>query len=1081
MKSNAQGKRLIYLFVLLAFFSFALSGCSKQRAKLALNKAEKLIREAKDNNAEQNTKELYQQATEAISGAHNSLNGGDAKTALSQAKSAVDLSKRTLNEAKQKNAIELESKAKEDIQIADKNFGQKENPEIYKKIRETYTQGEEKRKKEKYDQAVKLYRQVISDVDTLLSRLQNEAKRRQDEARLKLSEMQKVGVRDYTPNYYVELTELLDEIEKLIKEQRDYVSAINRSEMAVRKAEEGIEKTKQKQSQEKIRFIETNLATAMTKGAPLYAPDLLEKCNENFDLMLKDYQDRKYDKILQVSDSITSQVTELVFQSKKGSANDKIVTVQKKISDLVEGGAKEYLPGRVEKMEEMLIKAQGKFAENVEPAFEEVEQICLMAVDEDEKILADFDALASVAINAAGESLEVTKSVFDKMSYIFMEKTPGSFMESVDTQFENGKEAFKEELKAYLDNANLSIERALNKRQEQDYKTSIEIANNEVKKVAEEVLSQTYHVVAHNAMMELSSSISRYEQDGAREYVPVELDRTKTLLEATKSLVREAQYKAAVSKASEARAQLDLTVQELVKKAVSDIEKAKKTLADSKNYEVDKYKPEDIKKSETLLEEARTYLANRQIKKAVESADESSKSTGVAVSAASEMWAEESIKTSEIKIKRAEEAGAIQYSGSVLEDSKSQIVKAKELFKQGYTNPESFVKAKDAAILAGEKADKALYYKVETAESSINTAKNVGGWKYNPAELSNAIQKAKDSRDAIERKEYLISAQYADTAKLIADRVIIYSKDASFKERVALIKNTLDTGYKSGIKYFQPKETKEITDKVAELEKKYRIEDFEYISNELSKIEGKLAALIQDTPEVYYSLVSKEKSRLEMLNTEFNAKTFAPKAVENARTYIRYSEVDFKNKKFTEAYKNLGEAISNIDSIELRYNEEIYANKVESTFKLMQTSIDDLYPLLNLNPNILYKIAKTYDGSESVKSVAVSGRITPQEYTEKIEELYNQTAEITPPPTKEIFHKDVLVAINNARLAGVYFEKLIILDEFKKDSAKQLIDKAFKFIDDAKKQQDRLQKELTAQAEKSRSLKVEDLPGWASK
>lgn len=1080
MKSNAYGKRFIYLTIFIAACALLFSGCSKQRAKLSLNKAEKLVREAKDNNAEQNTKELFQQATETISQAYSALNSGDNKGALDRAKSAVDLAKRTLNEAKQKNAIDLESRSKEAIQIADKNYGQKENPDIYKKIRETYTAGEEKRKKEKYDASIKLYQQVISDVDTLLSRIQTEAKRRQDEAKLKLSEMQKVGVKDYAPNYYVELSELLDEIDNLIKNQRDYVTAINRSETAVRKAEEGIERTKQKQSQEKIRFIETNLATAMTKGAPLYAPNLLEKCNENFDLMLKDYQDRKYDKILQVADSITSQVKELVFQSKKGSANDKIVTVEQKISILAEGGAKEYLPGRLEKMEDMLNKAKGKFSENKEESFEEVEQICLLALTENDKIHADFDALASEAINAASESLEVTRSVFDKMSYIFMEKVSGP-MEAVDTEFENGKIAFKEELSAYLANANLAIERALNKRQEQAYKNAIEIANIEVKKVAEEVLAQTYHVVAHNAMMELSSAISRYERDGAREYVPEELDRTKSLLDATKNLIREGQYKQAVSKASETRAQLELTVQELTKKAVSDIEKAKKSLSDSKNFQVDKYRPEDLKRAENLLQESRAFLEKNQIKKAVEVADESKKTTTNAISAASEMWSEEAIKTAEIKIKRAEDAGAIHYSGSVLDDAKKQLVKAKELFKQGYQNPESFVKAKDAAELAAQLGDKALYYKIENAESSINTAKNVGGWKYNPESLSDAIQIAKDARNAIDRNQYAISISLADQAKAIADRVIVYSKEANFKERVSLIRNTLNTGYKSGINFFQSKDTKEINNQVSELEKKYRIEDFEYISNELNKIEAKLASMIEKTPEIFGSMISTERTRLEMLNTEYNAKTFAPQSVENARNFLKYAEIDFKNKKFSQAYKNLNEAISTINSIELRYKEEIYANQVAKVFKELQKSINGLYPLLNLNPEIVYSLSKTTDGSGDVRSVAVSGMLTPQKYREQVEELYNQVSEITPPQTKEMFHKDVLVTVNNARLAGIYFEKFIILDEFKKDTVKDLINKAFKFIEDAKTEQDRLQKILTAQAEKSRFIKVENLPDWSVK
>lgn len=1080
MRFFTESKRVCCLLILIICCAFFLTGCNKQRAKLSLGKAEKLLREAKDNNAEQNSKDSYTQATELVSGGYNDLNSGNAKEALNKAKSAVDLAKRTLSEAKQKNAIELESKAKDAIQIADKNFGQKENPEIYKKVREAYAAGEEKRKKEKYDASIKLYSQVITDVGTLLSKLENEAKKRQDDAKVKLGEMQKIGVRDYAPNYYVELVELLDEIEKLIKEQRDYVTAISRSESAIRKAEEGIERTKQKQSQEKIRIIETNLANAMTKGAPLYVPDLLEKCNENFDVMLKDYQDRKYDKILQIADSVTSQVTELLFLTKKASANDKIITVQKMISQAIEGGTKEYLPGRVEKVEDFLKQAEQKFAENKEASFEEVEQICLLAIDEDEKIRADFDALAAEAINSASESLEVSRSVFEKMAIIFMEKVSGSD-ETLDREFELGKQTLQEELRGYLDNATLAIQRALNKRKEQAFKDAIETSNNEVKKVAEEVLAQTYHVVAHNAMMELAAEVTHYEQEGAREYVPEELDRTKAYLDATKNLIRDAQYKQAVSKASETRAQLELTIQELIKKAVGDIEEAKKTIADSKNYQVEKYKPEDLKRSEKLLEDAKGFLSNRQIKMAVEVAGQSKKTTSSAISAASQMWAVEAVKTAETKIALAEEAGAQGYAGPTLDDAKKQFSTAQNLFKEGATNPASYVKSKEAADLAANLGEKALYFKIDNAETSINTAKNAGGWKYNPTALSRAIEIVKNSRNDIERKQYENSRKLADESKAIADNVIIESKAASFKERVGLIRKTLKTGYDLGINYFQTGKTKEITEKVNGLEKKYRIEDYEYINNELNKIEAELASIIEKTPEVFNNMLLAERARLEKLNTEFNAKTFAPQAVEDAQNFLKFSEIDFKKKKYSDSYENIKNAITSIDTIEVRYNEEIYAKKVSAAFSEMQGYMNGLAPILKLNPEVVYQLSKDPGSKAQIRSVSISGAITPQKFREQLDALYSQTAEITPPSTKTQFHKDVLVAINNARLAGIYFEKLIILDEFKSESVKEIVDKAYKFIEDAKGQQDRLQRILAAQAEASRVIRVENLPGWNTK
>jgi len=564
-KSEHSSKRqsvwtLCALFAAILLFG---AGCSKQLANLSLNKAKKLIMEAERREAGRLEKENLDAAKREVEEAERLIAENRAKQARARASSAVANAKKTLENTLSKLAAQRINEAKTALDVANLNHGASENQERYNNIKTLFDKAQEKQRKNKWADAIDLSEKEMSEVDTLLARLLNEAKQKQMAAQSKFDELKHVGAEQYANEYVLSVQDMLRNIENKITVERDYLGARNQADDAIRKSEDGIIATKGKMAYEQLSILEDGLAEAQGKGALIHAKDLLKSCEDSFDTILKQYSEKKYDMVIESAKILGPKVQKLIYTTRLKSAEAKINIVVAEIDKLKEGGATQYLPGRVETMEESLNDARAKFQEE---KFEECEEVCVTALREGEKIHAAFNDLALDAMRNAAESLEIARNVFDKMGDIFIIRSDMK-LSGLNLQFENKKQAIQMELDTILKNARLTLGIAKLRQEEQKYRKAIEISG-EVKQSGEYVLNETYHVVAHNAIMELSEQVTRRETDGARQYVPAELDRTQVILEQAKKLLAGGEYKEAVRRAGEARAQLEITTQELAQKAV---------------------------------------------------------------------------------------------------------------------------------------------------------------------------------------------------------------------------------------------------------------------------------------------------------------------------------------------------------------------------------------------------------------------------------------------------------------------------------------------------------------------------------
>jgi hypothetical protein len=1035
---NALQKSLRYSYLIILCLPLILgSGCAKERAKLHLNKARKLLSQAEQREAERLEKENFDSTKTQIESADNLMVEKKYKQALSSASSARDKAGKLLENTRSKLAAQRLNEAKQVLDVTDRNNGVQEDPERYKKIKDLYNKALEKQRKNKWDDVINLCDEEKREVDTLLRRLQDQAKQKQMAAQAKFEEMKSIGAADYAPDSVITVQDMLRTLDKHINEDRDYLGAINLADDTIRKCEEGVSATKEKIAREQIAKIEIGLSDATDKGALVHAPELLDDCNESFDAILLQYHEKKYDNVIDSAKILTPKVERLIYTTRKKSAEVKIDTVKKEIDVLDEGGARQYLPGRVEKIEEYLFNAQEKF--KVE-SFEEAEEECLNGLREGEKTNAAFNDLALEAMRNAAESLEISRNVFDKMTDIFIIRSDIPLTE-LDLKFEQGKEAMKTDLENILNNGRLTLGIAKLRQEEGKYRRAIELAG-ELKQSSEYVLNETYHVVAHNAIMELADQITKRETDGAREYAPVELDRTRNLLEKTKEVLGQGNYKEAVRRASETRAQLALTTQELAQRAVENMNAARKEIEGASQYRTTEFQKTELERAQKLLNDSQQAIEVQKLKPAVETALEAAKVAREASAKSSQLWCEQVLQEAQTAITDSEDAGSLNYAAEELDEAKRFYLSAQNLYKG-----ENYLEAKDVALRSAQKARDALFKKIITAETAINEAKSYNGWKYRYALLSQAIVDAKLARQFMEKKIYFSSSTFAENATLEAREVVRESQKAAFSERIASISSDMDKALHSGVNYYQTDEIKQIYRQLADIQEEFSLQKFDYLSAKLDKLEADLERLIATTPEVLEKIIADQQDRL-VRQKETEAIDFAPDLIEEAERYLRYAKIDFDNQKFTQSYRDIRQALNNLNEVDRRININSYAERAGEILKELNQAMIEFDDVLSLGPDALKYFTQDITGKGQY--VSISGRMQPDEFRNLVTKLYHKAKQMEVPQSTSNLHKDFVDMLNDVRMASLYFEKLIILDEYKPESRQEIIEKAFALIEKAK-------------------------------
>jgi hypothetical protein len=407
------------------------------------------------------------------------------------------------------------------------------------------------------------------------------------------------------------------------------------------------------------------------------------------------------------------------------------------------------------------------------------------------------------------------------------------------------------------------------------------------------------------------------------------------------------------------------------------------------------------------------------------------------------------LKEAEESIKNAEEAGANAYAAEELDEAKRFHSTSQDLLKSG-----NYLEAKDVAIRSVQKAKEALYKNVINAETSINEAKSYDGWKYRYALLSQAIVDAKKARQALEQGDFFSSNSYAEKAALEAQKVVRESKKEAFKGRVTSISSGMDKAMHSGVNYFQSEKAKKVYRELADVQGEFTLEKYDYLSTKLDKLDADLEHVITSTPEILDKVLAVQHARLAR-QKEAGATDFAVDLMDEAERNLRYAKIDYQEQKFSQAYKEARLAIDNLDEIDRRISMDAYTGKASNILDELNEALNKFSCVLELGPKLLQYFSRGPTGKGQYISIA--GRMKPDEFRIIVTELYHKARLLEAPSGAEFIHRDFVDMLNDYRLASVYFERLIILDEYEPRSRREIINKAFDLVDKAQQKRSDLQ------------------------
>jgi len=1044
---NCQAAFLAVILLATVFFA----GCQRTRAENSLRKTQSKLANIESNySGEKHDPAELAAIRQKVSDANTTLTS-DAAAALTAAREAAARADQLLESIKPKHGNAVYAEAQNEIRVADINDLQRLEPAPYQRIRELKGQADEAKNANKWDDVIKFSEQIKNEVLSGLAQLKNEADRKERDANQALDQLRGEAGNRYAPEVVVTVQSEIQNASKISNEDRDYVLAANRFAEAKNKAEEGVVQVLRRRSREAIEEIEGNITTALIEGAKQFKNDDYEKANEFYLRIITDFEEGRYRPVIEASKVLLSQTQILVIETKRAASDDRIQELAANIGELERGGILEYIPGSLDRLREYLTEVRAIRVEDTEQAFDKIKGIHIDASDEYERQRGAFQVLAQDAIRNAGNSLETTRTVYRQMDTIF-DPIVGD-MNAEQLAFENQKRTRQEELGRRIEEGGNNLVTAELRQQQGDFRGAI-VLSGEVVDLSESVLASVYHTVGHNAAIELANLISRYERDGARQYAPAELARSTEKLETVKGTIAGGEYKLAVEQAAEARADVELMAQRIAGRATEDLREARRTLSSASSENTQRFRAAELAQVQVLIEEAEKNLQEDKLKLALETAQRATALALLAEKEAYQLSADEKIAEALAAISRAQTAGAELYAGREVEDARRLLGSARSVY-----GTENYAKAAELAGSSTERANNALYRIIREAEESISTAEQVGGWDYDHARLASANTMLKEANALIEAGEYAESRSRAESARSTASALVVDTKRANFNAACRAIHRDIAVGTVEGLNFFQPEESIAIRRRITELENEYNPDDYQRVMTEVEKLHGTLRSTLDRTAELVIEVAAQLDERLQSLRDR-GAAEYAAVEITSARDSLRSARLDYRRGLYKSAHSNLKNAIDLTREIEGREKYIAYSAEVQDLFNEFNQVQTQLSRVLSLSPKEMKQLAVGPSGS--TQAISLSAPLTPNEFRDKVDELYSRALVVKAPAGKEQLHEAVITAFAEARLAASNFEKLVILNRVPRAEAFLLIDNAYIRLNNANVMIGNIQKQLVA-------------------
>ena len=999
-------------------------------AQYSLSQAQKRVQEAREHRAEEFTPAELDAALAQINDAQSKLNTQSYPEARQTASTASATAKTLLSNVIQRHAEDLQKLASVWLSRAAINEAQQINQTRLQEIQAANDQGIDQFGKQKYEAAIETFQSVVDNVQSLLAPLRTQAEQGLAETRQMREELVTEGSPEFAPEFIETIDRQIADLERYLNQEYNYRAALSTLAEARQTRQEGIKETKRVKSERLINEIDNLMATALNLDAELYAQQTLRGVTREHEGLLRQYYDQKYDTVLQQGETLRQQADGLILETKREAARSQMEAVESGINMLSDNKAREYLQGRVEQLDTMLAEARGMFEQE---QFVESREVSERALEVRDTIVQEFDALAQQRINAASEAVGAAEGVFGKMEQIFDKPVPGDWSGD-DLALENAKQALKEELRARLSNAQLSLGLATMRREEKDFDMAIEIAG-QVVASAEEVVGQTYRVVAHNAVLEIANEATRYEREGARQWVEAELDKTRTMLDTARQLLRDGQFRDAVRQTAETKAQLEVMASELQRVANEQIQGAESQLAKAREKRGEQYMAENLAQADVMLQRAREAMQGEGLRAAIESAEAAGQIAEEAAQEAMRQWAGDLARETEIVLDRAVAAGANRFSPDQVQSARNL---RQEL--QGLVEAKEYERAVEVGAQAADTADAALHAEIRQAEDAIAEARRYNAWQHEPDRLTRAVVALKDAREQLEAGQYEQATLNAQQAIVSAGNATKQAKHEGYSVQMDALGRRLAAAQESGTGYYQVKEVAAIVAEMSRLRAEFDPEKYEDYALQVEALEGQLAQVMERTPQVLDELVAMMTQRLGVLESQ-NAASIAPEQVEKVRRSLNLGQIDFKGQKFLSSFQNAKEAGRALHAIDVAMAEAEFDATMTAYLTEFSDAMRGFAGVLDMGSTVMIRLA--IDPTGRAQAVAMLNASSPSDLRSQINDMGARVQAMETPPSRRHIKAAMIEMLAVARNSASNFERLLILDQYSTTDARDFIQKAY--------------------------------------
>ena len=465
---------------------------------------------------------------------------------------------------------------------------------------------------------------------------------------------------------------------------------------------------------------------------------------------------------------------------------------------------------------------------------------------------------------------------------------------------------------------------------------------------------------------------------------------------------------------------------------------------DRRLQDVRKYEPGAITRSRELLRQSAEASNAQNYVRAGELAQQAQQTLVEAENRAAGKSARRDLGAAASRINLAQASSSVLFAPAQVTEAINLYEQAQSSLKYGDN-----LQARQAAEQAVTAADDARLFNVRKARDLASLSVRYGGWKAASDELISANTAAADAEKMLARTDTApygqqVAQQAVQCAQIALDR----SRDFTFQERLDNIYKALNTAMRAGANYFNVDEVKRLIAELAVARDEYCTRNFDAVELKLKDIEARLARVIETTPLVLEQNLIHTTDKLNALVLA-GAENWMAQEVDDVKTLMNNSAVQFRKHDYQGSYTAIRDALKLVDRIENRLQEQVYYDAVTELFAQLDRAFKDMGPILDYDRTFLKKVIDHPSGQN--RALAFAGKSSPNDFRDKVTDIYLRAIHLKPPKKLEGTHNEVLLAVKSAKVSAENFQKLYIMDQVSRPDAYEILDTAFNQVNRSKK------------------------------